>query len=304
MTTPLCLYHANCADGACAAWVVRHRFPNAECRAVSYDSPDYLIIPETRGRDVYVVDFSFSLKTMQAIARTSRSLTVIDHHKTARDAIAELVGFDGNDEWFNVGRHPAAIFDQGRSGAGLTWDTLFPWSPLPWFVAYVEDRDLWRWELPDSREVNAYIGSFPAGPDGFLFGVVLHGLHDAHHIGNAISEGRAILRVEDRMIDEICANARFAWPHLPGGVVVVTDRWPDGIPTVNTPVLRSEAAHRLAEGAPFAVAWYEDDDGNRRYSLRSDENGLDVSEIAKAFGGGGHKHAAGFTIKKESKCAF
>jgi len=26
------------------------------------------------------------------------------------------------------------------------------------------------------------------------------------------------------------------------------------------------------------------------------EGGLDVSEIAEKFGGGGHKHAAGFTI--------
>ncbi len=32
------------------------------------------------------------------------------------------------------------------------------------------------------------------------------------------------------------------------------------------------------------------------FSLRSEEGGQDVSEIAAMFGGGGHKHAAGFKL--------
>jgi nanoRNase/pAp phosphatase (c-di-AMP/oligoRNAs hydrolase) len=43
------------------------------------------------------------------------------------------------------------------------------------------------------------------------------------------------------------------------------------------------------------VTYYDTED-NRKYSLRSVEGGVDVSEVAALFGGGGHKHAAGFKI--------
>jgi nanoRNase/pAp phosphatase (c-di-AMP/oligoRNAs hydrolase) len=58
----------------------------------------------------------------------------------------------------------------------------------------------------------------------------------------------------------------------------------------------SELLGELAKGADFAVGWFATARGTYRYSLRSDPQGLDVSAIAKLFGGGGHKHAAGFEV--------
>lgn len=37
-------------------------------------------------------------------------------------------------------------------------------------------------------------------------------------------------------------------------------------------------------------------DGKRVFSLRSTPDGIDVSEIAKARGGGGHRNAAEFVV--------
>ena len=54
--------------------------------------------------------------------------------------------------------------------------------------------------------------------------------------------------------------------------------------------------HLLGKGEPFAATFFYDGEGYV-FSLRSDDNGLDVSEIAKQYGGGGHKHAAGFKLK-------
>ena len=58
---------------------------------------------------------------------------------------------------------PYAHFDMERSGAGMTWDAIHTDHDLhrerPWLVNYVEDRDLWRFKLPNSKEVNAYISS-------------------------------------------------------------------------------------------------------------------------------------------------
>jgi hypothetical protein len=62
---------------------------------------------------------------------------------------------------------------------------------------------------------------------------------------------------------------------------------------VNSTVNFSEVAGELAKKGPFGVVWFVRSDGKYQYSLRS-EGDFDVSAIAKSFGGGGHKNAAGF----------
>ena len=67
------------------------------------------------------------------------------------------------------------------------------------------------------------------------------------------------------------------------------------VPVVNAPyIFASELAGALAEGHPFAATYYFN--GKEEvWSLRSrGESGIDVSEIAQQYGGGGHKNAAGF----------
>ena len=67
------------------------------------------------------------------------------------------------------------------------------------------------------------------------------------------------------------------------------------MPCVNAPYhWSSDAAHVLAEGQPFAAAWFDRGDGKRVFSLRSSADGADVGAIAKKYGGGGHRHSAGF----------
>lgn len=68
------------------------------------------------------------------------------------------------------------------------------------------------------------------------------------------------------------------------------------VPVANLPyTLSSDAGHKLAQGEAFAACYWDTPDG-RVFSLRSSELGLDVSEIAKQFGGGGHRNAAGFKL--------
>ena len=60
--------------------------------------------------------------------------------------------------------------------------------------------------------------------------------------------------------------------------------------------LISEVGEQLAmqEGADFGATW-TDEGTYRRWSLRS-RGDLDVSKIAKCYGGGGHKTAAGCRV--------
>jgi oligoribonuclease NrnB/cAMP/cGMP phosphodiesterase (DHH superfamily) len=63
---------------------------------------------------------------------------------------------------------------------------------------------------------------------------------------------------------------------------------------VNATVLFSDIAGELAKGRPFGACYFDRFDGKRQWSLRSAPDGVDVSEVAKQFGGGGHRHAAGW----------
>ena len=68
---------------------------------------------------------------------------------------------------------------------------------------------------------------------------------------------------------------------------------------VNSSHWMSEIGARLAPDCDFAMIWYWDHDAKHtKVSLRAFHEMVDVSEISKKFGGGGHKKAAGFQLPK------
>ena len=68
---------------------------------------------------------------------------------------------------------------------------------------------------------------------------------------------------------------------------------------VNSSHWMSEIGSSLAKDCDFAMIWYYDhDDCIYKCSLRAFHDTMDVSEIAKQYGGGGHRKAAGFVLPK------
>lgn len=51
---PLVLYHANCWDGFCAAWIARKALGECNFVPVQYGQDP----PEVGNREVYILDFS------------------------------------------------------------------------------------------------------------------------------------------------------------------------------------------------------------------------------------------------------
>ena len=275
----LCIYHANCADGFGSAWVVRKYFQEVMKEPVNfypgiYQNPP----PDVTGRVVYMVDFSYKADVLKNMASKALRINIIDHHKTAQ---AELENIKDTPYIY-------PIFDMNRSGAGLTWDTLFPGQPRPELINYIEDRDLWRFNLPNSREVSAALFSYPY--DFEVWDELMDRSYDGG-IQALIKEGIAIDRKHLKDIREL--SKVIMRPMKIGGYL---------IPVVNLPyTMGSDACHELCEqdfnGArPAFAAYYYDMPEGRNFGMRSIEGGADVSEIAKLYGGGGHKHAAGFRI--------
>jgi oligoribonuclease NrnB/cAMP/cGMP phosphodiesterase (DHH superfamily) len=256
------LYHADCVDGFTAAWAAWLKFGSAaEYIPVRYGEEP----PDVTGQDVWVLDFWYPRKTLLAMAEIASSITVLDHHLTGRD---ELVGLQ------------FAVFDMKRSGARLTWDTLYPDTPRPRLIDYVEDRDLWRFGLPESHAVTALVGTWPRD-DLVLWSSLANLVEDG--FGAVIDQGKAVLRKIEQTVKYTAKHARL---------LVVSGSL---VPVVNVTSDTSDVVGHLAETTAFAVGWYQRADGKYAYSLRSrGEGGVDVAELAKQRGGGGHRNAAGF----------
>jgi oligoribonuclease NrnB/cAMP/cGMP phosphodiesterase (DHH superfamily) len=268
MMSALCLYHRNCTDGLGAAHAVREylkeqgKLNTAKFQTVQYGDA----APDVTDLDVYIVDFSFPRNVLLRMRKKAKSLIVVDHHKTSQAQLADL---------------DFCIFDEDKAGCILTWEYLFPQTPPPELFFYLQDRDLWRWELPQSQEVSAALRSYKPFFevwDEFMTGLGLEKLK---------AEGVAILRYQQRQIE--MSLAQEIQTIEIGGYTV---------PCVNCTHLISELGNELAKGNPFAALYFDTGDGKRVFSLRSNSEGVDVAEIAKMYGGGGHRNAAGFTIAK------
>ncbi|EEX09593.1 phosphohydrolase [Ruegeria lacuscaerulensis ITI-1157] len=280
MNRTICIYHANCADGFTAAWAVREALGNkVEYVPASYgDAP-----PEVTGADVIIVDFSYKRPMLERMAQTARSVLVLDHHKTAQADLAGIPAPEGQwDMHRSTAGNPVALFDMDRSGAQMAWD-YFHQGARPFLVDVVADRDLWRWQLDQSREINAVIGSHEMTWD--TWGDLAARLQADADIGRVAAEGKAILRAHDKLVRQVIDASKRRM--VIGGY---------DVPVAAAPyALASDTAGAMAEGEPFA-ATYVDRPKGRAFSLRSRSNGIDVSEIAKAYGGGGHRSAAGFLM--------
>lgn len=280
---PLVIYHANCWDGFCAAWVARMALGEIEAVPAYYGAKP----PDVAGREVYVLDFSYSFETMADMASASYRFVVLDHHKTAERAIADLEAM-----FITHNMAGRAKYGVDKSGGRMAWEFfahIGGWEGMasPWLVDYTEDRDLWRHALPESENINAALRSHPL--DFALWDEFYDNVGQREMFKR---EGAAIRRAERQIVDAHVRNARIErFSLLVGGPIAADDL---RVPVVNATTLFSEIAGELAKGHQFAACYFDRQDGKRQWSLRSAPDGADVGEIAKAHGGGGHRHAAGF----------
>jgi len=288
------IYHDHCADGFGAAWACWVKWGDA----IQYLPANYgASPPDVTGLNVLIVDFSFKRDVLREMGKDARSIIILDHHKTAQAdlsdwAIDDVTGeFWADDDPMKAVRHNddyvgqpiAALFDMNKSGARLAWEFCHEGEP-PMLLRLIEDRDLWRFIMPDTKPFALWLRTKPFSFDRFdLVSQQIEDGQDGHEI---MVEARAMQRFFDAKIDEL---ASFGWRQSLGGHEPVIVNCP--------PMFASEVGHALLDkhpDAPFA-ATYCDSREKRMWSLRSRDDRQDVSAVASQFGGGGHRNAAGFS---------
>lgn len=256
------IYHKNCSDGFGAAWAAYEMLGN-KCTYIAMNYDDKEIAYELKNRTIAVLDFSFTEEEISKIESNNNKMIIIDHHKTA------LKIKDLNNVILNI----------NKSGAILAWEYFHPTKDPPTFLKYIQDRDLWEWKLENSHEFSI---AFQNVPKNFY---EYSKYKDVKEIRKLIKTGSALRDYQKELIKSI-------------GNKAATVNWKGvTIKLVNSPILQSEIGDYLSSEETVALIYYKNHETNKIIgSLRSKGN-LDVSSIAENFGGGGHKNAAGFTLK-------
>ena len=255
------IYHADCTDGFGAAYAAWKQLGNrAEYFPCKHGTPP----PDVTGKNVVILDFSYGNEITKKMIEDSNELFIIDHHKSAMVELHDISN---------------AHFDMTKSGAILAWEWFHPGKEPPKFIRYIQDRDLWKWELEYSKEFSAAFDMVPFEFEEF------EKFEDDSVFDDACKRGSYILAYSKTVVKKLCEKAVSRKYKNMNTLVVNSSHW------------MSEIGARLAPDCDFAVIWYYDHyDRTIKVSLRAFHDTIDVSEIAKQFGGGGHKKASGFQL--------
>lgn len=267
---PLVIYHFPCTDGFTAASVAHLYFKGeADFHPANHgDAP-----PDVTDRTVYLLDFCYPYEQMVQIVEKANDVTVLDHHKTAVPILNKVLE-----------THPKIriVTLMEKAGCRLAWEYWFPNRSAPSIIDYVEDRDLWNNDVVDSGEVNEALRSYPYDFEFYTSLLLSDVLAD-----NLKREGEILMRKRHKDVTEFIEHASHRMNILGHNV-----------PALNCPYMwTSDAGHIMCHGEPFAVCYYVNKEAkNVVLGFRSTDEGLDVEEIAKKLGGGGHRNASGCRV--------
>ena len=284
------IYHqvkpgSDCPDGIVACWSAKKAFPDADIEGCVYQGK----LPNIEGYDrLVIVDFSFPAPMLEKWGDLAEVI-VIDHHKTA---LADLSG---------LSNRVLQKFDMDECGATLTWKYFFPNQPIPAFLNYVKDRDLWNFDLPFSEEMHEAIASlkYQSMPEidkqSHVFAIFdMLELMSAEKLQAVFAPwGYQLLKPKRDRIAELSELAESR--HLNSNYIAIVE-----VPEKDARLI-SDLCSYLYRKYPkyaFVVAYYYSESGIS-LSFRSDKKGsnFDVSAIAKELGGGGYWNAAGALVQ-------
>ena len=259
------LYHADCPDGIGSAFAAWKKFgDSASYVPVEHNVP----YPEgLEGKEVYISDFSYPDGKLLEIEKKAKRLVVLDHHLGAKEWVEQVQEY---------------VFDEKRSGAGITWDYFHPDKKRPELINYIEDGDLYTFSLPHSRPILSYIYSQHRSFE--MLDILLEKLENPAEKEKIIELGSIYEEHFASLVNKIVGMA-----------TPVSFEGHECLLASASEMFASDVGHKLADKQP-PIGIVTRAEANRiSVSLRSDGS-VNVADIAKKYGGGGHPAAAGFRI--------
>ena len=303
---PLVIYHASCADGFGAAFAAWLKFGDeAEYVPMQYGKEDESFWRLEDGqfdsefqilnREIYILDFSFSKWVMEGLFSLAKCVVWLDHHAS----VFKDWGIPSSDvaDEITLGlvqpNDHHVVLDNNKSGAYLAWEYFHPGVETPLFIKHIDDYDRWQFKIDGTKAFQKALWSKPFDFRAWEIIFLTPGYEDAAY-RLCYTVGYAILRAHNQNVQSVVKGGARKCKLCIEGEVCIEDF--NGLAANCPPHLTSEVGHELAkQSGTFGLLWFIDKDNRCKCSLRSNGE-YDVSTIAKAFGGGGHRNAAGMSV--------
>jgi Exopolyphosphatase-related proteins len=261
-------------DGMAAAWVCYKKFgDNAEYIAVldRYNLPEYILNhPNLKDCEIYIIDFAYSKETHLDLEHKCKKLVVLDHHVSSKEAVISVKNY---------------VYEEFKSGALIAWEYFNQNKETPKAIQYISDNDTWTHTLQNYKEITAFIYKADEDLNFDYIEKIVNYLEDENNFKKAIEIGSILNKIKGQLIKKYIERAELI--NFENNLVYA----------VNAPSeLKSELGHELAKKTNSFAIIYNYQDSMWKVSFRSVPE-VDVSVIAKKYGGGGHKNAAAFVLK-------
>ena len=264
------IYHINCSDGFGGAWAAWKKF-GAKSEYIGIQ-PGSEPIVGLKNKEIYLVDVSYKTESLKKLMVANKRVTGIDHHASGRETTAMTTKYS---------------FDNNHSGAVLAWKYFHPAKSVPKMLLYIEDMDLWRFKVKNTKEIFSFLDLYDFNFK--LWDKLAAKIESPKARLECIAIGRTVLKYEDKLVERM-VNQNAELVKFEGYKTLC----------VNSPNFSSQVGHELYEKhPPIAIIWSERA-GKIIVSLRSDGS-VDVSKLAAKYGGGGHKAASGFSFEAGKK---
>lgn len=283
------IHHVD-ADGHCAAAIVGCLLGFNRIQFIpmnySWDLPNYF---EPKNKTIYIVDYSLEPEIMDSISQLAKKVIWLDHHKTAIDNITK---YYENTEYNFINKS-----DINKSGSLLTWKYCFPNLPIPNSVNLIDVYDRWKWHnVDDALEFHFGLLCYDTRPKLIDAQRLWRSLlfDSANTTQDIIAKGRIILSYNNMrnaiMTSSVEQGSFFGYNALFINTL-------EGINEI------CSQYNSFAFDIDIFVGYMRKKD-KWYVSLRTTKSDIDVSELAKRFGGGGHPKASGFVCEKLPKGCF
>lgn len=269
-------YHADCLDGFGGAYAAWKKFgDSAEYYPVKYGHEP--LVEEAAGKDAYFIDFCYAQETMNQVLQSAASLVVLDHHEGIRKVVESM---------------PNHVYDGTRSGATIAWNYFHPNTTIPELLKHIEDEDLYRFNMPETRPLGVFLSahdfSFP------LWDRVATDLENPEKRKEVLATAYTYVEYFNHLVALSVTNAH---PVLFEGYQVLLAN------TSPMKTLKSAVGNALLQKMPpFALVMSVHPNG-LGVSIRGDGS-VDVSLIARKYGGNGHPNSSGFRIPWQNPMPF
>ena len=285
------VYHGNCPDGITALAIAKLQQINKNamqipCSAGKFPKGNFV------DKTILFLDICPIKPMLESLSKIAKQIVILDHHKTTEESM--VIYKNGN---------VIIIYDKEKSGCQITWDYFAENKPYPWIVNYVSDKDLGRWKLPFSREINYCLVDDNYIDDKNLTKIYeLMICYDENNLDCFIEKGKEYVKYYDKIIEthyHQASESQFIGNY---NIWLVEC----SMKCINTELGVKLAKKKFKNGNyPDFVAIYSYKHENNKFvfSVRADENSnIDLAEISKQFEeGGGHLLASGFKITGSEK---